>query len=64
MAYDMACQQFDENVTLTNRVDDPRNWNLNAGLFNLTEALSQDSEQIRRALVDISNRLANMETSK
>lgn len=64
MAYDMARKQFQENVNLTDRVADPRNWNLNAGFLNLTEALSQDLADIKAALVDISEGLERIERSQ
>ena len=57
MSYIMAIQQFKENVDLTDRVNDPRMWNLNAGLVNLTEALREDLAEIKSELEDIEREL-------
>jgi len=57
MSYQMAKEQFQENVELTDRINDPKTWNLNAGLENLTVALSEDLATIKSSLQTIEEML-------
>lgn len=56
MGYQEAMKQFQENVRRTDASSDHNDclmWNLNAGLGNLTEALSQDLREIKNSLQTI-----------
>ena len=60
MSYNDARRQFEENVSLTNNIDNRADhiiWNLNAGLANIAEGLNNDLSEIKDQLVDILQRL-------
>ena len=57
MSYQDAIRQFQENIRLVDATNDSLTWNLNAGLANLTEALSQDLATIRNSLQTIAEML-------
>ena len=60
MSYQDAMRQFKKNIQLTKAKGDLM-WNLNAGLGNLTEALSEDLADIKSILESISARLSRIE---
>jgi len=62
MSYDDARRQFQDNVRLTDNVDDPLTWNLNAGLANIAEGLTYDLTGIKNQLAAILQRLGQLES--
>jgi hypothetical protein len=62
MSYQDAMRQFQENVNLTNNINDPLTWNLNAGLGNIAESLSYDLTEIKSQLTAILQRLSQLES--
>jgi hypothetical protein len=62
MSYQDAMRQFQENVNLTNNINDPLTWNLNAGLENIAESLSYDLTEIKSQLTAILQRLSQLES--
>jgi len=60
MSYQDAMRQFKKNIQLT-KVKGDLMWNLNAGLADVTKALSQDLADIQRTLGTISQMLSRIE---
>lgn len=60
MSYQDAMRQFKKNIQLTKAKGDLM-WNLNAGLADVTKALSQDLADIQRTLGTISEILCRIE---
>ena len=52
MSYQDAINNFTENVRLVgpDPMSDPQKWNLNHGLYELTQALQRDLEQLNYKL--------------
>lgn len=59
MSYYNARNNFAENVALVgpNPMSDPQNFNLNDGLFKLTQAIENDMSEIKQLLHSILNEL-------
>lgn len=60
MSYQDVMRQFKKNVQLTKAKDDLM-WNPNAGLADVTKALSQDLAEMQRTLNTISQILSRIE---